>query len=331
MQVYPSLGDLPKEVELFLVKTKNRNVFNSSQWINIVQHNLFLLRIYVFTKNNAILFVFFVGITQNKRKKFAFINDRKFGGLIYASHDAAATILAFDKLCSDLKEEHNVDSLSITINSFDGPYHFIGSIVDQLDSQKFNCDLILDMSNGIDFIISGMSKKRRSNMKASLKKDYCVKSVDSSSALDIKNLYDKFIANKSGKEINKGYLDSLLSSDLTTTLSITNNLGVMLGFVIFVIDEINKEAFYFMSVINRQEKSEYVIERIVYQFIIDNSDSINKLNFMESAPTYDSGVYKFKSQWGAESFPNITVEKYFGTFWLKKILISLFVRFIKRR
>jgi len=99
--------------------------------------------------------------------------------------------------------------------------------------------------------------------------------------------------------------------------------------VIFIIDRANQEAFYFMSGINREEKSEYVIERIVYQFISDYSDAIKKLNFMESTPSYDSGVYKFKSQWGAESFPNITVEKYFGTFWLKKFLFSLYIKIIK--
>jgi len=328
MQVYESPGDLPKEVEFFLANTKDKNVYNSNQWSEIVQHNPFLTRIYVFTKKNAILFVFFVGITQNKKKRFAFINNRKFGGLLCVSHDAKATALAFDKMCLDLKK-NNIASISVTINSFDGHYHFIGSIVDRLDIQKFNCDLILDMSNGVDSLISRMSKKRRSNLRASLKKDYCVNSVGVSSAPEIKGLYDKFIANKSGKKINQRYLNSLISSDLTTTLSIANNQEVMLGFVIFVIDKINKEAFYFMSVINRQEKSEYIIERIVYQFIIDNSDSINKLNFMESSPTYDSGVYKFKSQWGAESFPNITVEKYFGTFWLKKFLTSLFMKFIK--
>jgi hypothetical protein len=328
MQVYESPRDLPKEVELFLANIKDKNVFNSNQWSDIVQHNPFLTRIYVFTKKNAILFVFFVGITQNKKKRFAFINNRKFGGLLCVSHDAKATALAFDKMCLDLKK-NNIDAISVTINSFDGHYHFIGSIVDRLDIQKFNCDLVLDMSNGVDSIISRMSKKRRSNLRASLKKDYYVNSIDASSAPEIKDLYDKFIANKSGKKINQRYLNSLLSSDLTTTLSITNNLGVMLGFVIFIIDKINKDAFYFMSVINRHEKSEYVIERIVYQFIIDNADAINKLNFMESTPSYDSGVYKFKSQWGAESFPNITVEKYFGTFWLKKYLTSLFIKFIK--
>ena len=73
----------------------------------------------------------------------------------------------------------------------------------------------------------------------------------------------------------------------------------------------------------------HVSLQFFYQFIIDNADAINKLNFMESTPSYDSGVYKFKSQWGAESFPNITVEKYFGTFWLKKYLTSLFIKFIK--
>ena len=329
MQVFQSAQELPKDVKLFLANNKvKKNIFSSNRWMDIVQNNPFLTRIYVFTEMDLIQFVFYVGITQINKKKFAFINNRKFGGVFYVSHDFEATTLAFDKLCLDLKKT-NVVSLSITINSFDGHYHFIGSIVDKLDFQKFNCDLILDLSNNLDSVISKMSKKRKSNIKASLKKDYLVNTLDSSSVDDLKIMYDKFVANKSGKNVNKQYLNTLLNSDITTTLSISNNLGVILGFVIFIIDEVNKEAFYYMSVINRHEKSEYVIERIIYQFIADYSGTLKKLNFMESTPSYDSGVYKFKSQWGAESFPNITVEKYFGAFWFKKFLIALYIKFIK--
>lgn len=328
MQVYQSHKDLPKEVEFFLDNTKENNVFDSKKWRDLVLHNKFSSRIYVFSKRNAILFVFFVGISQNKKKKFAFINNRKYGGVFCASHDAKLTALVFDKLCLDLKK-HNINALTVTINSFDGQYHFIGSIKDRLDVQKFNCDLILEIPNDVELIISKMSKKRRSNLRASLKKDYIVKKEDASASSEIKELYDKFISRKSGKKLNQRYLNNLLNSDLTITYSISSEQEVMLGFVIFIIDKVNQDAFYFMSGINREEKSEYVIERIVYQFISDYSDAINKLNFMESTPSYDSGVYKFKSQWGAESFPNITVEKYFGTFWLKKFLFSLYIKIIK--
>ena len=329
MQVFQSPQEFPKDIELFLANNKDKkNIFNSDRWMNIVRNNPYLSRIYIFTEMDVVQFVFYVGINQIKNKKFAFINNRKFGGVLFLNHDAISTAKAFDMLCSDLKKQ-NVNSLSITSNSYDGNYHLIGSIVNKLDTQKFNCDLILDLSDGLDVVISRMSKKRKSNIKASLKKDYFVETLNSSSLEDIKIMYDKFVAKKSGMKVNKKYLNALLSSDITKTLSISNKVGVILGFVVFIFDEDNKEAFYFMSAVNRNEKSEYVIERIIYKFINDYSGSIKKLNFMESTPSYESGVYNFKSQWGAESFPNITVEKYFGTLWLKNFLISLYVKFIK--
>ena len=275
-----------------------------------------------------ILFIFFVGIDKINRRNIGFINSRKSGGLFCLSHDANLANEAYDMLCVDLKK-HGVGILKITINSFDGHYHFIGDIRRSLDSQEFNCDLILDLTGDIDFILSNMSKKRRSNIKASLRKEYRVRVINNKHSFDIKKLYDEFVANKSGKKINIDYLKKILNSNITTTLAVINDSGVMLGFVIFIIDKVRNEAFYFMSSINRNERCEYVVERIVYQFIVNNLNKINKLNFMESTPSYKSGVYKFKSQWGVKSFPNITVKRYLGFYELLRYFLSCFKRLMK--
>jgi len=320
---FKSILDIEDEIKRFLESFHIKSVFYTIDWLKYLDIINEDKHYFIAKEKNKIIAI--ICLVKNKKGRFKFnyltADIRKGGFFILKKYKAEQIEYLFIELEKYVKDI-NGDYLNIQFYSNEEQL-LLGNLLKNDYTLTLNRDMIVPIQYD-DTQLSRCSQNRRTEIKKALA-DESIKIELLENSIEFIDVFYPLYS-KTMEKYNVSYVRPYneilaLLSNLNTLKYVAYIEAIAIASVILLISKDEKTVYYFYSAKDIKYSNKNVIEKIFFNvFSWARGNQFNSFNLMQASINFNSGIYNFKKQWGAEQKLNIFMIKSLS---LKSKIITL--------